>query len=313
MTILGWSGFIGSWITATLMTAMEIGLDVRLKLYSRNGALSLRDLKDGVRRKVEVERVDFSEVIPRDAIDSDFLLIASTPTSKKHGIANHDSVNQSTEILSRFLIENYSNMNCKPTNIVHLSSGAIYQCYRSSSVPYSENEDIQTDSRSSYIMSKIKFEETLRSIALTNPNLKISNPRLFSFYGPGLPLNEHFAIGNFILDASLGRPLRILGNPETTRSYLHISDLTVTLIKLLINPFPGAINLGSENQISMIDLAGLICRKFSCKSIVMKENSDDYSYYVPRTSRAQELFGEIETVDFLKGLKDWMTWIERYS
>ena len=58
--------------------------------------------------------------------------------------------------------------------------------------------------------------------------------RPFAFIGPFQSLDKPWAVNNFIRDAILGGPIRILGNELTTKSYMYGSDLAYFILNLLV-------------------------------------------------------------------------------
>jgi dTDP-glucose 4,6-dehydratase len=114
--------------------------------------------------------------------------------------------------------------------------------------------------------------------------------RCFAFVGPHMPLDKHFAIGNFIADAVCGRCIQIKSDGRPQRSYMYMSDLVRALICVLVNGAVGrTYNVGSDVPLRLRDLAECVNRVVGGRGvIVVGDRSDPWDRYVPDTTRLRE-------------------------
>lgn len=131
--------------------------------------------------------------------------------------------------------------------------------------------------------------------------------RCFAFVGADLPLNVHFAIGNFLQDAMAGRPICIRGDGSPYRSYLYQEDLAEWLFTLLSSGSPGsAYNLGSDRAVTLLELARLI-RDLVAPGLEIRvegEISDTMrNRYIPSIEKARSELGLDVTVELPEAIR----------
>jgi len=120
--------------------------------------------------------------------------------------------------------------------------------------------------------------------------------RCFAFVGPDLPLDVHFAIGNFIRDALTADAITVGGDGSPLRSYLDQRDLAEWLSVLLLKGRSGhAYNVGSDQSIRIGDLAHLVRDTLSPgKPVHIKGVPDARQHrniYVPDITKAKTELG----------------------
>jgi dTDP-glucose 4,6-dehydratase len=143
-------------------------------------------------------------------------------------------------------------------HLLFTSSGAVYgrQPAALEAVPESYVGGSDTsDPRSTYGESK-RMAELLCNLLAVRGGVQVKVARCFAFVGPLLPLDVHFAIGNFIRDALQGGPIVVRGDGTAVRSYLYAADLAVWLLTILVaGKSRQAYNVGGAEAVIMAELA----------------------------------------------------------
>ena len=133
--------------------------------------------------------------------------------------------------------------------------------------------------------------------------------RCFAFVGRDLPLDVHFAIGNFIRDALWRDQITVSGDGSAVRSYLDQADLAAWLTTLLEKGRSGcAYNVGSDKPIEIAQLARLVRDVISpLKKIVIrgKRSAPELCRlrYVPDMMRIQQELGLKFTVPLEEAIR----------
>ena len=308
LTILGGTGFIGKWLIESLdLIASELNLDFGLTLLTRDQVRARANFVELSKISINFIEFDFSHgptVLPY----SDYFINGATPSRLATGLADSVGVYSSTINATESIIKSatvYKNI----PRVVNLSSGIVYGSQGMDVRNQAELDiSILVDSPSGYLNSKIHAEYLL-SQASEGGLIENISPRLFAFLGPGVALNEHFAVGNFLRDALMGKRIEVQGNPETRRSYMYPTDLVNWLFLALGRPVDAAFNMGSEVPISMSDLATLISKTTSGKDVVFKNPLVAANNYVPSTSNFRKEYKVEETISLAEGLDRWLEWL----
>jgi nucleoside-diphosphate-sugar epimerase len=137
--------------------------------------------------------------------------------------------------------------------------------------------------------------------------------RCWAFTGAHLPLDAHFAIGNFIGDVLAGRPIAIGGDGTPRRSYLYGADLAIWLWTMLFRA-PGlvAINVGSALDVSILELAERVAAVLNPETPVTRAKTPvtdaPIARYVPSIDRAEDLLGLRETIGLDEAIRRTAAW-----
>tara|TARA_Y100000991_G_C21951591_1_gene340066 strand:+ start:385 stop:1341 length:957 start_codon:yes stop_codon:yes gene_type:complete len=108
-----------------------------------------------------------------------------------------------------------------------------------------------------------RIAETLINAFREKNKLDIRIARVFNTYGPRININDGRVIGSFIKQCLEEKILTIYGNGSQTRSFCYVNDLIEGLIQLMQSNYAYPINLGNEEEISILKLAELIKSKIN--------------------------------------------------
>jgi dTDP-glucose 4,6-dehydratase len=191
--------------------------------------------------------------------------------------------------------------------VLFLSSGAVYGVQPPDLERVPEGFcGIQTPS-GEYGLGKRLSEE----LCAQHREVLVTIARGFAFLAPRLPLDAHFAAGNFLADALRGAPILVKGDGLPFRSYLYGTDLATWLWTILLRGTPGrAYNVGSEQAVSIAQLAEQIASIAGTSVIVAQPSQAEPSAprYVPSTLRARTELGLAQTVELPEAIRRTLRW-----
>ncbi len=299
--LTGGSGLFGYWFVNALLTAnRRLGSNIKVTILTRDpGALMRKSPEffgDGTVTLVEGDVVDFD--FPA-ATYSRILHGATTSAYETfHGedqLKKFETVLRGTERVLQFAGR------CRAGKVVLLSSGVVYGSYEAAMhhVPETYSGAPNTTDPSSALGQAKRAAEFLCSYYAEKYAFQYAIARCFSFVGPRLPLDLHYAIGNFIRDALRSKEIILHGDGSPVRSFLYLGDLVVWLQAILLNGGHGQIyNVGSDHAITILDLAHLVRDLLSPDknvTVLGKRESNignfGRQWYVPDITRARTELG----------------------
>lgn len=313
--ITGGTGFFGAWLLESFSYANQrLNLGAAAYVLSRDpDAFKMKmphlfERGDIVFIKGDIKNFTFPEG------RFDFVLHAATEVSPKHKkLPNREILESIVEGMARTLDFARS---AKTKKFLFTSSGAIYgqQPSNMTHIPegYLGSPDLGNPS-SAYAEGK-RVAELMGVLTSEELGFEFKIARCFAFVGPQLPLNAHFAIGNFIRDAIDKKPINISGSGSTLRSYMYASDLTIWLWKILFSgPSNRAYNVGSEDVVSIENLAKTVNFELgnTCGTSVSLAGlqNTSISQYVPCVERAALEMGLKVTIELGEAIRKTASWV----
>ena len=310
--ITGGTGFFGKWLLETIAAAND-----RLLTNVRATVLSRSPQRFAVEMPHLAGRTEFNwitgDITDFNFPDGVFTHVFHFATAASEQINNSQPlVMLSTIVDGTRRVLNFARER-GVRRLLLASSGAVYgpQPEGMSHIPetYLGGPD-PLNPASAYAEGK-RMAELLCTLT---PEVECVIARGFAFIGPHLPLDAHFAAGNFLRDALKGGPIILNGDGRSVRSYLHAADMMIWLLTLLLRGQAGhAYNVGSDEAVTTLELAQRIAALMSRRPEIRVLGTPDKKpvhLYVPdiefcSTSQGLEVFLPLK--DSLTRSIQWLT------
>ncbi len=294
--ITGGSGLFGRWfLTALLDANQRLGTNIQATILTRTPTQLLTEFANHAGTNVlnlwqgDVTNFDFP------AAKFTHVLHMAT-TSAQETFAGEDSLakfhmlsNGTERVLQLAAKSGVKKVLFTSSGVAYgnFPEGAVSESYQGAPSPLDAVSGLAQGKRAaeflcSYYAEKFGFESTIA--------------RCFAFVGHGLPLNIHYAIGNFVHDALHAEKITVKGDGSPMRSFLYLGDLVHWLLALLADGQHKKIyNVGSDREISILALAETVQKILAPQKplVVLGDNQHavgniNRHWYVPNIDFAKQ-------------------------
>lgn len=193
----------------------------------------------------------------------------------------------------------------KVRRLIFLSSGAVY------GNAHLKIENLQnysfdlTSKQNAYALAKLTSEQYLKSFCAQH-SIELCILRCFTFAGPRMPKNSHYAFSNFVEAACAGVNILVQGNGADVRSYLHHDDFAQILREVIIRKeVPKIMNVGSSEEVTIKHLAEKIANKHrNCAVQILNKTQSVNKHYVPNIQKLHKFFPDFEPMNLDKIIEE---------
>ena len=307
--VTGGAGFIGSHLVEMLV---QLGAIVTVPVRKTTGLRYLAEVEKDI-NLVEADLFDRKSV---DAVIKGHSIVMHLAAAKGGGIA-HSMRHHGSLFRDNMLsfINVLDAARCASTDrFLVVSSACVYP--REATIPTPEADgfrDAPELTNAGYGWSK-RMEEYMALAYADQYGMNIGIARPFNAYGPR---DDFFHETNHVIPGLITRvvggedPLTVWGSGKQTRSFLYVSDFARgLLITCAHDQVRGPVNLGSEEEISIGELARLIIELSGTTSAVSFDTSkpDGQPRRACDTRLAKQLIGFRAAVPLREGLKKTINW-----
>ena len=189
---------------------------------------------------------------------------------------------------------------------VHISTPEVY-----GSCSGFVKEDFPFNPSTPYAVSRAAADMSLKTFSETY-SFPVVTTRAANVYGPGQQLYR--IIPRTILFILLGRKLQLHGGGTSTRSFIHISDVSDATWRIMVEGKNGnTYHISTNDVISIRDLVSHICTRLNVLfedhvEIVGERLGKDSAYHLESSKVRAELKWQNQ-INFDKGLDECIAWV----
>ena len=295
LLVIGGTGFFGKSILDSFKRGLLNQFNIaKIIILARNTEKFIKEYTELYFKGVDFINGDISKI--SSLPESDYVIHAATSTNMNdyNQISNNVGKNNIEKSVSNYCVlapKFHSN-----SKILYCSSGAVYGKQPLNLEKIDENFPLQKDlsnlsnEKQNYCLGKRFAEIEIKKLGSLGLNVSIA--RCFAFSGKYLPKDQHYAFGNFLNSAENGDKIVVESPGITYRSYMEADELVLSLLKVLLisNPSSPIVNIGSDLQISLYDLAKNIALDYGVDYEFVNYNDKIIiDRYVPNTEKLKKL------------------------
>lgn len=189
---------------------------------------------------------------------------------------------------------------------VHVSTPEVY-----GSCSGFVNEDFPFNPSTPYAVSRAAADMSLRTFHSTY-NFPVVTTRAANVYGPGQQLYR--IIPRTILFILLGRKLQLHGGGVSTRSFIHMADVSDATWKIMLDGNNGdTYHISTSEVVSIKGLVERICQKLDVRfddhvEVVGERMGKDAAYHLDSSKVRAEL-GWSDRITLDQGLDESINWV----
>jgi len=297
LLLTGGTGFIGTWLLETVAYLNDQGAEpCRVYVPTRDPGAFMRKAPHLAQRREFVFMPGDVRTFADPDARCDYVIHAAASASPLEKARHPIEVGETIVAGTRHVLEIARRH--KAERCLLLSSGAVYgtQPPELERVPEDFHGGPELDAASSTYAEGKRYAEVLAVAYQQEHGVPVTIARPFTAVGAYQDLDAGFAVTDFVRDGLRDKPLTILGDGTTVRSYCAVADYIQALWGVLFRGRPArAYNVGSDEPLAILELARLVAHVLGENAqITVTRQSVSGTLpprYVPDTTRLETEIG----------------------